>query len=96
MGNSASVRIPAAIMEAAHLDLDDAVDVREESGRIVIEPAQRKEYDLTELVKGITRENCMTRRISANLLAKRCCNGAALCARRWGHSLDQLRPTDWT
>jgi len=38
-GNSASVRIPAAIMEAAHLDLDDAVDVREESGRIVIEPA---------------------------------------------------------
>ncbi len=56
-GNSASVRIPAAIMEAAHLDLDDAVDVREESGRIVIEPAQRKEYDLTELVKGITREN---------------------------------------
>ena len=56
-GNSASVRIPAAIMEAAHLDLDDAVDVREESGRIVIEPAQLKEYDLTELVKGITREN---------------------------------------
>jgi len=56
-GNSASVRIPAAIMEAAHLDLDDAVDVREESGRIVIEPTQRKEYDLTELVKGITHEN---------------------------------------
>src|SRR2546430_13575353 len=39
------------------LDLDEAVDVREESGRIVIEPAQRKEYDLAELVKGITREN---------------------------------------
>ena len=56
-GNSASVRIPSAIMEAAHLDLDDAVDVREESGRIVIEPARRKEYALTELVKGITREN---------------------------------------
>ena len=56
-GNSASVRIPAAIMQAARLNLDEAVDVREESGRIVIEPAQRKEYDLTELVKGITREN---------------------------------------
>jgi antitoxin MazE len=37
-GNSASVRIPAAIMQAAHLDLDEAVEVREESGRIVIEP----------------------------------------------------------
>jgi len=31
--------------------------VREESGRIIIEPAQRREYDLGELVKGITREN---------------------------------------
>jgi antitoxin MazE len=56
-GNSASVRIPAAVMQAAHLDLDEAVDVREESGRIVIEPVQRKEYDLAELVKRITREN---------------------------------------
>ena len=56
-GNSASVRIPAAIMQAARLNLDEPVDVREEAGRIVIEPAQRKEYDLTELVKGITPEN---------------------------------------
>jgi antitoxin MazE len=56
-GNSASVRIPAAVMQAAHLELDEAVDVREESGRIVIEPAQRKEYDLAELLKGITRKN---------------------------------------
>ena len=31
--------------------------MREESGRIVIEPAQRKEYDLAELVKGINRKN---------------------------------------
>ena len=56
-GNSASVRIPVAVMKAAHLDLDEAVEVREESGRIIIEPAQRREYDLGELVKGITREN---------------------------------------
>jgi antitoxin MazE len=56
-GNSASVRIPAAIMRAAHVELDEPVDVREESGRIIIEPVRRKEYDLDELVKGITREN---------------------------------------
>ena len=56
-GNSASVRIPVAVMQAAHLDIDEAVDVREESGRIVIEPAQRKEYDLAKLVKGINRKN---------------------------------------
>jgi antitoxin MazE len=56
-GNSASVRIPAAVMQAAHLDLDETVEVREESGRIVIEPTRRKEYDLAELLNGITREN---------------------------------------
>ena len=56
-GNSASVRIPAAVMQAAHLDLDEPVDVREESGRIVIEPIRRKKYDLAELVKGITSRN---------------------------------------
>ena len=56
-GNSASVRIPVSVMKAAHLDLDEIVEVREESGRIIIEPAQRREYDLDELVKGITGEN---------------------------------------
>ena len=56
-GNSASVRIPAAIMQAAHLELDETVDVREEAGRVVIEPAERKEYDLAELIKRITRKN---------------------------------------
>lgn len=56
-GNSASVRIPAAVMQAAHLQLDEPVDVREEAGRVVIEPLRRKEYDLEELVKGITRAN---------------------------------------
>ena len=56
-GNSASVRIPAAVLQAAKLRLDDSVDVREEAGRIVIEPVPRKEYTLAELLKGITREN---------------------------------------
>ena len=56
-GNSASVRIPAAVLKAARLSLNEPVDVREESGRIVIEPARRKEYDLAELLKGITRGN---------------------------------------
>ena len=55
-GNSASVRIPVAVMKAAHLDLDETVEAREEFGRIIIEP-QRREYDLGELLKGITREN---------------------------------------
>ena len=56
-GNSASVRIPAAVMEAARLHLDQPVDVREEAGRIIIEPIREETYELAALVAGITDEN---------------------------------------
>jgi len=56
-GNSASVRIPAVILEAVHLKLDEAVDIREEGGRIVIEPVRPSGYNLAELLAGITPEN---------------------------------------
>jgi antitoxin MazE len=46
-GNSASVRIPAAVM----------VDVREEDGLIIIEPVRQAEYDLDQLIEGVTSEN---------------------------------------
>ena len=56
-GNSASVRIPAAIMDAAKLSLDTVVDIREEDGRIVIEPVRSEAYNLEQLLAGITAEN---------------------------------------
>ena len=56
-GNSASVRIPAAIMAAASLSLDAVVDVREEGGRIVIDPVRPNEYDLANLLDAITPDN---------------------------------------
>jgi antitoxin MazE len=56
-GNSPAVRIPAAIMEASQLALDEVVDVREEGGCIVIEPVRQKTYDLDRLVKAITARN---------------------------------------
>ena len=56
-GNSAAVRIPASVMQATHLDLDEVVDVREEAGRIVIEPVRQKVYELSNLLKGITSKN---------------------------------------
>lgn len=56
-GNSASVRIPAAIMAAAHVRLDDVVDVHEENGRIIIEPVRPHAYNLQTLLDGITAEN---------------------------------------
>ena len=56
-GNSAAVRIPAVLMRAMQLSLDAVVDVREEGGRIVIEPVLTKAYRLDELVRGITPQN---------------------------------------
>lgn len=56
-GNSASVRIPASIMAAASLTIDQPVDVREEDGRIVIEPIVRPDHDLGSLLDGITPDN---------------------------------------
>jgi len=53
-GNSASVRIPASVMAAAALQIDQAVDVREEGGRIVIEPILTPSYDLDSLLAGMT------------------------------------------
>jgi antitoxin MazE len=45
-GKSAALRIPASVME-----------VREEKGRIVIEPVRQKKYVLVDLLKGITARN---------------------------------------
>jgi antitoxin MazE len=56
-GNSAAVRIPSAILEAANLRPEDVVNVREENGRIVIEPVLERHYNLDQLLSGITPEN---------------------------------------
>jgi antitoxin MazE len=56
-GNSAAVRIPAAVLEATQVQLDEEVDIREEAGRIVIEPVREKSYKLDDLLKGITEDN---------------------------------------
>ena len=52
-GSSASVRIPASIMAAAALHIDQEVDLREEDGRIVIDPVTQS-YDLDELLAKMT------------------------------------------
>jgi antitoxin MazE len=56
-GNSAAVRIPAPVLEATRVQLDEEVDIREEGGRIVIEPVRAKTYQLNDLLKGITKDN---------------------------------------
>jgi antitoxin MazE len=56
-GNSASVRIPASVLSAAKLHVDSQVDVREEAGRIVVEPIRDGADDLNSLIARITPDN---------------------------------------
>ena len=56
-GNSAAVRIPASILEAAQLSLDQSVDIREQDGRIIIEPVRPADCDLAALIKAISQDN---------------------------------------
>ena len=53
-GNSASVRIPASVMAAASLRIDQPVDVRGEDGRIVIEPVSAPAHVLGALLERMT------------------------------------------
>ena len=77
-GNSASVRIPVGIMEAARLHLDDVVDVSAQDGRIVITPIRTKDYDLNQLLAAITPENLHGEADLARRSVRSFCNGGAL------------------
>ncbi|MFT9359655.1 AbrB/MazE/SpoVT family DNA-binding domain-containing protein [Acetobacter okinawensis] len=56
-GNSAAIRLPANILEAAHLQVNQAVDVREEDGRIIIQPVRPTALSLEALTAAITDDN---------------------------------------
>ena len=56
-GKSAAVRLPASVMHATHLELEQVVEVRADRGRIVIERITPRKYELSELLKGITKKN---------------------------------------
>jgi len=56
-GNSAAVRLPASALEEAEFSLEQEIRITVTRGRIVIEPSDRVEYDLDELVGGITARN---------------------------------------
>ena len=74
-GNSAAVRLPPSVMQATHLKLDEAVEVRVDRGRILIERVTPKKYDLSALLKGIPARTSIERLISARLWAERLTGG---------------------
>ena len=56
-GNSPALRLSASLMKEAELTIDQEVSVKVLRGKIIIEPATRKEYKLEELVAGINSAN---------------------------------------
>ena len=55
LGNSAVVEIPASVMAVASISVDQAVDIREEGGRIIIEPIRAP--DLDQMLDRMTPES---------------------------------------
>jgi antitoxin MazE len=56
-GNSPALRLPVSALKDAELALEQRVSISVSRGRIVIEPSQKVEYDLQDLLAGITPEN---------------------------------------
>jgi antitoxin MazE len=56
-GNSAAVRLPVSVLQSVNLAVDDAVEITDEDGRIVIEPVHPRVCDLDRLLDAITRDN---------------------------------------
>jgi len=55
-GDSAAVRIPASVMAVASLSINQWVEVREEGGRIIVEPLRAPLYDLAQLLEEMKPE----------------------------------------
>jgi len=56
-GNSPALRINATVMKIASFDIEQRVTIKATKGRIVIEPADKLDFKLEDLVAGITRAN---------------------------------------
>jgi antitoxin MazE len=56
-GSAAVIRIPLHVLGAVKIKIDDPVDIREEQGRIVIEPLPPTSYDLADVIEKITSDN---------------------------------------
>ncbi|EBH8906791.1 type II toxin-antitoxin system antitoxin MazE [Salmonella enterica] len=57
-GNSPAVRIPASVMQALNLNINDEIKIELVEGKLIIEPVTNEiEFSLDQLVNGITEEN---------------------------------------
>ncbi|MGK9469101.1 type II toxin-antitoxin system antitoxin MazE [Pantoea agglomerans] len=57
-GNSPAIRIPATLMQALNLNIDDEIKIDLVEGKLIIEPVKQEvSYSLEELLEGVTEEN---------------------------------------
>ena len=56
-GNSLAIRIPAAFAELVGLKEGTEVDLKVQSGHLIVVPVRQSKYDLQELIDQITPEN---------------------------------------
>jgi antitoxin MazE len=56
-GNSPALRLPLPLLKVAQLSLEQKVTVTAEKGRLTIEPVAKTDYQLSDLIDGISEEN---------------------------------------
>lgn len=56
-GNSAAIRIPAIILQACKLKINDSVVLSEQDGTLTISPAKSKSALLDEMLTKVTPDN---------------------------------------
>lgn len=56
-GNSAAVRLPAAIMTQANFTAQQPINILLSKGRIILEPVKAPEFDLDEMLAQIKPEH---------------------------------------
>jgi antitoxin MazE len=69
-GNCLAVRIPNALARAAHLKRGSAVNLSIRDGALVVEAAQRPQYQLDDLLKRVSKHN-IHRSVGTGLAAGR-------------------------
>jgi len=56
-GNSPALRLPLPLLNVAQFSLEQKVTVTAEKGRLTIEPVAKTDYQLSDLIDGISEEN---------------------------------------
>ncbi|MCW5574798.1 MAG: PbsX family transcriptional regulator [Burkholderiales bacterium] len=56
-GNSPALRLPSSVLKEAGYRLEQKVELVVRRGQIVIQPSRKLDYELNELLDGITPRN---------------------------------------